>query len=315
MMHNAEPPIGLLDRWLRATTHENGNYGHLLIEQAIPSGGDVVDGLRTYFESAHGDAREVFHRAARIDLHPDAGALGWHARYPNCLPSAAKKGLFGEVMAGLMTQAYKFTGAHSWTIPVFLFRYHAEVEAYLFELARDPARVRQVSGRHGNDFIALGIDEASGEVIRFLAGEAKWRTKLTQSAMNHMMLGDLDGPRDARVRTNNGVWNEMNRGLAVPQGLEQMQRLLCEKARDDYAEAIVSLDRALLFGAAPLPRTDLVFVAGDRAARRARGTALLPIDAPPVEYTAGRPLQVVELVLDDGATFIEQLYDSLWTDH
>lgn len=32
-----------------------------------------------------------------------------------------------------------------------------------------------------------------------------------------------------------------------------MHRLLCEKAREQYAEAIVSLDRALLIGGAPLP--------------------------------------------------------------
>lgn len=35
-------------------------------------------------------------------------------------------------MTGLMTQAYQFIGEHRWTVPIFLFRYHAEVEAYLF---------------------------------------------------------------------------------------------------------------------------------------------------------------------------------------
>ncbi|RQV59868.1 aminotransferase [Burkholderia cenocepacia] len=312
MLHDVPPPMALLNRWLRSAAHANGNYCHILFEQAIPNDGAVVDELRPYFESAHLDAREVFHRAARIDLHPDADGPGWHAQYPNCLPPTARKGLFGEVMTGLMTQAYQFIGAHRWTVPIFLFRYHAEVEVYLFELARDPARVREVSGRHGNDFIALGIDPASGSVVRFLAGEAKWRATLTQSTMDNMMLGEWTGREDARVRANDGVWNEMNRGLAVPQGLEQMQRLLCEKAREQYAEAIVSLDRALLIGAAPLPRTDLVFVAGNRAARRAPGTALLPTAAPPVEYTAGRPLQVIELVLENGAELIDSLYNSLW---
>ncbi|HDX8401598.1 TPA: hypothetical protein RQN00_001690 [Aeromonas dhakensis] len=312
MMHNCPPPVPLLDHWLSSSSHINGSYGHMLLEQVSPADGDLINGLRPYFESAHLDAREVFHRAARIDLHPDAGAPGNHAQYPHCLPATAKKGLFGEVMAGLLTEAYQFVGGHRWTIPIFLFRYHAGVEAYIFDLARDPARVRQVAGRHGNDFIALGIDPVNGEVVRFIAGEAKWRATLTPSTMDDLMLGGWTGPAGARVRLNDGVWNEMNTGLATPQGLEQLHKLLCEKAREEYAEAIVSLDRALLLGAAPLPRTDLVFVAGNKAARRDPGTTYLPVGAPPPQYTAGRPLQVIELVIEGGTELIEQLYNSLW---
>ena len=311
-MHTCPPPISLLTQWLKGVAHLNGNYGHILFEQAAPIDDAVVAGLRPYFESAHLDAREVFHRAARIDLHPDANSPGGNAQYPNCLPSTAKKGLFGEVMAGLMVEAYKFAGGHRWTIPIFLFRYHAEVEAYIFDLARDPARVREVSGRHGNDFIALGIDPATREVVRFIAGEAKWRAKLTPATMDELMLGEWTGPAGARVRSGYGIWNEMNTGLAAPQGLEQINKLLCEKARDQYAETIVSLDRALLIGAAPLPRTDYVFIAGNKAARRQAGTAYLPTGAPPADYSAGRPLQVVEMVVEGGVDLIERLYESLW---
>jgi hypothetical protein len=104
----------------------------------------------------------------------------------------------------------------------------------------------------------------------------------------------------------------MNTGLSAPQGLEQMNRLLSEKARDEYAEAIVSLDRALLIGAQTLPRTDYIFIGGNRAARRISGQTYLATNAPPPEYTAGRPLQVIEAVLVNGAQLIEGLYASLW---
>ncbi|MEI9978285.1 MAG: hypothetical protein WDN23_04670 [Edaphobacter sp.] len=215
-------------------------------------------------------------------------------------------------MAGLMIQAYQIVGAHQWRIPIFLFRYHAEVAAYIFDLARDPARVREVSGRHGNDFIALGIDQHSRKVVRFIAGEAKWRSQLTPGVMTELMHGPLTGPENNRVRSNDGIWNEMNMGLSAPQGLEQMNCLLSEKVRDEYAEAIVSLDRALLIGAQTLPRTDYVFIGGNRAARRVLGQTYLSTDAPPPEYTAGRPLQVIEVVLVNGAQLIEGLYASLW---
>ena len=101
MMHDVPSPMALLNRWLRGVAHANGNYGHILFEQAIPNDGAVVDELRPYFESAHRDAREVFHRAARIDLHPDAEAPEWHAQCPICLPPTARKRLFGAIVTGL----------------------------------------------------------------------------------------------------------------------------------------------------------------------------------------------------------------------
>lgn len=312
MLHTCPPPQPLLSTWLRSSANANGSYNHYLFEEARPLDGDVVSGLRPYFESAHCDAREVFHAAASIDLHPDANGPGSHAQYPNCLPPKARRGLFGEVMAGLFVEAYQVVGGHRWTIPIYLFRYHVEVEAYIFDLARDPARTREVSGRHGNDFIALGLDPTTGAVVRFLAGEAKWRAELTPSVMNGLMLGEYIGPAGARVRDGFGVWNEMNTGLAAPQGLQQMNRLLKEKAREQFAEAILSLDQALLLEAHPLPRTDYVFVAGNRAARRAAGQSYLPVSAHPPEYTAGRNLQVIELVISNGEALIDALYSSLW---
>ncbi len=97
MMHNCPPPLSLLGRWLHGAAHINGDYGHILLEQVAPIDAALIDGLRPHFESAHLDAREVFHRAARIDLHPDANGPGGNAQYPNCLPPTAKKGLFGEI--------------------------------------------------------------------------------------------------------------------------------------------------------------------------------------------------------------------------
>ncbi len=85
-------------------------------------------------------------------------------------------------MAGMMTEAFqgKFVGGHEWRIPIFLFREHADVEAYLWDLARDPARTRQIFGRFGSDFVGLSLNDA-GEVVRFIAGEAKWRQRLNVS--------------------------------------------------------------------------------------------------------------------------------------
>jgi hypothetical protein len=317
-MHTCSPPVAALRNWLRDTASNMESYGHLLLEQQAAVDAALVAALRPYFESAHQDARRVFHGDAGIDLHPDADAdgVGAHARYPYCLPPSARRGLFGEVIAGLVTQSYEMVGQHVWSIPVFLFRYHADVEAYMFDLARDQARRRQVFGRFGNDFIAVVLDEG-GAVTRLMAGEAKWRDTVTPGVMEELMLGKwIDDPSgsERRVRSGKGIWSEMNRGLTVPRGLLQLQRLLQDCAPDEYAAAILSMDRALaLRNTMILPRTDLIVVAGDKGGQRRAGTALLPTDSVPSEYVANRDLQVVELVLQGGGTLIDQLYDALWS--
>ena len=314
-MHICEPPIDALEEWLTEYPSVNGRYGHLLLEQTGESNQDLIAALRPYLESAHLDARHHFHEEIGIDLHPDADDQGAHAQFPGCLPTTARRGIFGELMAGLVTESYPFVGDHEWIVPVFLFRYHEDVRAYMFALARDPERARQVWGRFGNDFIGIALDD-DGSVARIIAGEAKWRKTLTKSVVDRLLLGDLiddpDNP-DQRIHSGKGVWYEVNRDIPVPQGVRQLQRLLEEYDADGYSAAILSMDRALTMrDADPIPRTDLILIAGNSAARREEATALIPWKKAPAEYAAGNDLQVVEVYLTNGEALIDTLYDSLW---
>lgn len=296
--------------WLKPTSKVNGDYGHLLLEQQA-----AVDPaqLRPYFESAHLDAREAFHGFAGLDLHPDAGAAGAHAQYPACLPPKARRGLFGEVLSGLVAQHYEFVGKQAWSIPVFLFRHHADARKYVYALARDPGRQRELHGRHGNDFIALCLN-GDGVVVRFLAGEAKWRKSLTPGAVETLMLGGwVTDDAGVKARSGRGIWFELNRELAAPDGLRQLQEILKERGPDTFAAAILSLDQALILrDPVVIPRTDLVVLSGNGGATRVAGSTLLPDDAAPADYTAGNSLQIVEVILESGDDLIDALYDSLW---
>ena len=312
-MHTCPPPKDALEDWLVEYPSTNGNYGHLLLEQKVECDQPLIDVLRQYFESAHLDAREYFHAAIGIDLHPDAGEDSAHAQYPSCLPSTTRRGLFGEVMAGLVTESYNFIGNHQWTIPVFLFRYHSDVEKYLFDLARDPARTRVVFGRFGSDFIGLSLGE-DGSVIRFIAGEAKWRQKLQRSVVEELLLGEwIENAEGRRIRSGKGIWHEINKDTTVPHGVRQLQRLLQEYDPEGYSAAILSMDKALVLrGAKPIPRTDLVLIAGNDVPSREKAHSLIPWKETPSEYTAGNDLQVVEVILNDGEELIDAIYDSLW---
>ncbi len=315
-MHTCEPPTEAIDEWLSSNGTIRGSYGHLLLEQKAATDDDLIDAMRPYFESAHLDAREYFHRQIGIDLHPDADAPGAQACYPSCLPSTARRGLFGEVMAGMVTEAFqaKFVGGHPWCIPIFLFRQHADVEAYLWNLARNPDRVRQIFGRFGSDFLGLALNE-DGEVVRFIAGEAKWRQRLTDSAVNSLMLGpwEEDEETGERARSGRGVWFEVNRDTPLPHGLRQLQRLLELRDPVGHQAAILSIDQAVLLeDAPPLPRTNLILIAGNGARDRKPLDVLIGWEEAPEEYTAPHDLQVVELILSDGERLIDGLYSSLW---
>lgn len=315
-MHKQPPPWDTLDEWLSSSPTTNGRYGHILLEQKAPSDDTVREGLRPYFESAHADARQYFHAFAGMNLHPDAGSAGCAAKYPNCLPPITRRGLFGEVMSGMMTEACHFVGDHEWIVPVFLFRNQEDVRQYIYVLARDPSRTREVYGRKGDDFIGLAVDD-QGAVTRVIAGEAKWRKRWTPSVRDGVMLGDkVETPKGSGnlVHNGRGVWFEINRALDQPIGLKQLQDILQEIAPDEYSGVILSIDRIIqLQNPAPLERTDLILLAGGGAASREQGTSLLEQEKKPVEHLKDRDLQVVEIILDDGDDLIDALYDSLWS--
>lgn len=316
-MHTCPPPKGALALWLKAYgSIRDGNYGHLLLEQQGEAAKPLLDALRPYFESAHLDAREHFHKKVGINLHPDGGRAN-EITYPTCLPKKAKRGLFGEVLAGLVTEAYQehYVGGHAWCVPIFLFREHDDVEKYLWALKFDTARVREIYGRHGTDFVGIALD-GGGEVVRVIAGEAKWRKTLNDSTVAALMHGPKERNKETNEleHTGRGIWFEVNRDTPIPHGLRQLQFLLEQRDPEGYAAAILSIDRAVLEVAPPPARTDLIVLAGNGAVSRGDAESVLDWENKPADYTAGRDLQVVEVILTGGDTLIDALYASLWSD-
>lgn len=312
-MHTCPPPkTELRKRFVKYPT-TNGRLGHILLEQKEEDDGELASALRPYFESAHLDAREHFHALIGIDLHPDADGDTPIVTYPASLPSRTRRGLFGEVLAGLLTESFSFIGGHSWWVPVFLFRYHDDASNYLFTLARDPSQVRQTIGRLGTDFIGLSIGN-DGEVVRIISGEAKWRKTLNKSTVDGLMHGGLvDDGAGGKVRSGKGIWRDLNREPSPPSGARQLQRLLQEYDPDGFDAAILSLQEALVVKNPNLiPKTDLIVIAGNGAAKREEGDACLPWEKTPIEYTAGNDLQIVEVVFKEGEGLIDAIYSSLW---
>lgn len=320
-MHTCPPPKDEFRKRFAEYPDVNGNFGHTLLEQLEADDGSLAEALKRYFESAHLDARNKFHADIGIDLHPDAAGDEPAVAYPMSLPSTTRRGLFGEVMAGLLTETYEYVNKHDWCVPIFLFRHHEDAFQYLFSLARDPDRTRQTIGRLGSDFIGLALDEKRN-VTRIISGEAKWRKTLTAGVVETLMLGDWVAEdkskrksKENRMRSGKGVWYFVNNEPKVPSGARQLQRLLQEHDPDGQDATILSLQSILVAkNPNPIPKTDLVVVVGNGGKNRKELDCLLPFDKAPAEYTAGNDLQIMEVIMTSGEELIDRIYASLWNE-
>lgn len=312
-MHTCPPPKDELDERFEEHPTVNGGLGHTLLEQSEIDDGTLSNALKTYFESAHLDARTAFHSFIGIDLHPDADGDAPIVTYPASLEMTTRRGLFGEVLAGLLTESYDYIGGYTWNVPIFLFRYHDDACNYLFTLERDPEQTRKTIGRLGTDFIGVSVND-DGDVVRIISGEAKWRQTLTQAKVDEVMLGKwVNDGAGGRVRSGKGVWRDLNREPSPPSGARQLQRLLQEYDADGFAATILCLERALVArDPVAIPKTDLIVFAGSARANRPEQECLLPWEAVPDEYTAGNDLQIMEVVFKGGTDLIDAIYESLW---
>ena len=308
-LHTCPPPD--LDEWFEEYPSVAGNYGHLLLEQKKAKDADLFAKLIPYFESAHLDARTIFHEFMGIDLHPDAATGLAEISYPSSLHLTTLKGFFGEALTGLIVESYDLVGDHDWKVPLFLFRFHDDAKKYLYTLVRDPDQERKTIGRLGTDFIGISVDE-EGEVDRLISGEAKWRKTLTQGKVDDVMLGPKEKGQDVR-QEGKGVWAELNKEVNPPNGLRELQIALKEIDPEGHAAEILSMDKLLAaYGTYTVPKTNLVVIVGKGGASRDEGTSFIGWSKIPAAYTVGNDLQVVEVILSDGEDLVEELYSYLW---
>ena len=306
-MHTCAPPTKELKKCFKESAKVIHGLGHTLLEQEKPDDGSLSTALKPYFESAHFDARQYFHEYIGIDLYPGA-ATGAKplVSYPGSLSPETRRGLFGEVLAGLLTESYTYIGGHTWIVPVFLFRDHQDVRNYLFELDQNPHLVRKTLGRQGTDFVGISLNSA-GEVVRVISGEAKWRTTLNKSVVETLLHGEK------KNGSGKGILQELNNEPNLPLGVRQLQEILKLNDPEKFDKIILCLQEALTSKkTTPFPKTNLIVIAGNRNPERDPGDCFIPNDRIPAGYKADSDLQVMEVVFKEGKKLIDKIYESLW---
>jgi hypothetical protein len=294
-------------------TSPNGDY-HLkwTPKTGAPIDPQVLRAMRTYFESAHRDAQKHLREVCRIDLHPVA-STSRTIEYPRCLPDNARKANFGEVLCGAVAEAYLMFGDKEVTVPVFLLRADDNVRNYLMRL-RAGGTVGLIPGRVGDDFIGFECGD-DGRLTAVVVGEAKFRGNLPQSVYNDLMFGTSKlvpskAGKSKTVKTQ-GVLEKLSGEPDLPVSLFQIADILAEISRVDFEDIIVSIDE-IAAGRLVVPRRDFVLlVMGDRAVGTPPPYSSQTTRAS--QYTANRQLEIVELHIPDAQTWIDALYDSLYS--
>lgn len=289
-------PRKMLSDWLSIERNETNGYQHLLLRQTSPGKWkELIDKLIQYFENAHLDARTHFHRMAGIDLHPASNKTNT-VQYPNNLPDITQRGLFGEVLCGLITESFRFIGSYGWKVPVFLFRYHQDVENYIHRRLRG-GNEREVIGRLGDDFLALAIND-DGTVAATLVGEAKFRKTL---------------PPSKGIELMEDVHKKMSQDDDTPVNIMRLSELLKYKDADKYAVTCADLERLnLLDTTKKVPRIDLVCLIVEKTKKEFPPT-YIPQKSKHSQYTCKRELQAVEVIIEDVCDLIEEIYKQVYT--
>lgn len=142
----------------------------------------IKQGLQSYINEAHEDARERLRSSLADDLSPFRGTPQDPAEnYPEALHMITLKGYFGEIMAGLQVEHLGAHGKTGWCIPAYLFRHHDVELQHLEEINQklkdkenyDPdALANRRPGRTGDDVLAFIMND-NGQISDVLVLEAK----------------------------------------------------------------------------------------------------------------------------------------------
>lgn len=283
-----------LTLWLHITrtASQAPPYEHVLAKELPGGRASIATALQQIFFAAHQDARDYLRRIASPTLDPlqDGNpALDPAAGYPQILYLSDLQGYTGEILAGVFAENLSPWEQGGWKVPAFLFRTHLDAFRRLPYFTGVDDAPAQVPGRTGDDCLAFKRND-QGVIIGMLVCEAK--CTLDHSAQ---LLNDAHS-KAAQTRARSfdilqliEVLNDQ--GDADSLAWCESLRILSRERRE---EAIRSDQITYVCGRSPVHTRQRVSWADQHT--------------PSAHYTGNRPLQCIELHLNDVRTFILSNY-------
>lgn len=291
-----------LGAWLSENLNRStdGRYALRALEEQQPGRAGVWDELSGYVQEAHEDARRKLRKALAPTLSPFTAPPADPATgYPQDFHVSTLMGYLGEVMAGLIAEHRDVHGKADWKVPAFLFRFHQaafhklerrqDLEAQGTQVPALDDEQSVILGRIGNDVLAFRLG-ADGELAALLVCEAK-------------CLATHDSGKAKKAH------EQLSDPAQRPPGITELIDLLGDYDTAEAHEWRERLRRFRFDTVRKVPRSDmLLYVTGNKPAGRGGRTTWLSPDAPAPEYAGNRPLEVVEVHLDDPNSFAKAIY-------
>lgn len=280
----------LLQSWLEEdySSSADGRYVHRLLREDKTKRESILAAIRTVYEQAHNDAKRRLRKLLTDTLDPlDERASDPVVGYPERLDIVTLQGYFGEVMAGILAEAFAHFGKNDWKVPAFLFRFHTFAFDQLELMKQTGSKPGIIPGRSGEDCIAFLCNE-DHRIIASLICEAKCT---------------LDHKSDLIAEAH----RQASSTYLKPLGIAQIIEVLEDYCDDASKQWITSL-RNLHFQdpIQDYERYDLIcYVCGQAPSRKA---SWISVQQPHQKYTGGRKLEAIEVHLDDVKALIHHVY-------
>jgi hypothetical protein len=287
-----------LHSWLSnaVTQSQDKRYRHRLLKEELSRRSEILEELKSLIWQAHDDARCHFRGflANSLDLITGSPTYDLARGYPECLPLTTLKGYFGEIFAGLMAENFSPFEIDEWKVPAFLFRFHNTAYDQLERIRDTGEEAKAIFGRTGNDCLAFQLD-SSGHIRRSLICEAKCTANhdAKMIALAHEQISDL-GSRPVSTRQIVEILKD---------------RLQNEGTDQNVLDWIIALEGLRLGDTHPeYERCDLVTYICGQSPKQENRLSWNSLNRPHEKYTAGRPLEVVEIHLHEVDALIKEFY-------
>jgi hypothetical protein len=279
--------------WFNESVFESSEkkYTFRLLKTNSVLSKEAIDEIKAVVFEAHEDAKRRLRNLSGISLDPLQEPSGFDPAqgYPECLEFQTLKGYFGEILAGIVAINYSHFGEDGWEMPVSLFRFHSLAFDQIERLRQDAIiKVKKTIGRTGDDNLAF-VRAENGDISKTLICEAK-------CTADH----DSDLINDAHKKIS-----EAN---LIPVSIPYLIEVLLDYDDTASQEWVDALRKLWLSPKGSLERYDLISYACGRAPARTSQKSWIKDDQPHPEYTGGRSLEAVEILLSKVDQLILEVY-------
>lgn len=290
-----------LDLWLKcaATQSNSRDYYFLLLNEDPVHRNRIVPQLKQIARQAFKDFQDLIIEVYDANLDPlDSPEVQENKKQflkkldqiLSIFDTRTLEGYLGETLTGLVVLGFNPFGIADWEIPVFLYRHH--IHAYdAFEKWQQGGKFpKAIVGRAGEDNIAF-LRDSQGNIIKELRCEAKCSAQHSSNLITNA---------HEKFDDSTSVSPEIFRIILVLRDYQGAKPKAWVKALRNHRWTNLKKNAS---------QNLICYVSGQVPQRPKGRTCWIDQSIPHSSYKSSRPLQVVEIHLNDVLNLVCAIYD------